>query len=211
MYRQFNKSKRHLRAALAVVAIMGTLTIPATGHAMDIYGGLSMGQARHETTGGDLLGSGFSGTVDGNDTGWKAFVGLELWEKYVGAEFGYADLGKASAKGTVGGVASSATSAATAYTASLVGLIPFGTQSGVTIRLGLAAEKISVHTAGPIGAGAVNSAHGSDMKIFGGLGFQHYFSKTWGMRVEAERHNMGSIGSPYVNMISAGVVYQFEK
>jgi hypothetical protein len=214
MYGQFNKTTRHLRVALAVVATMGTLAIPTAGHAMDIYGGLSLGQARHETTGGDLLGGGFSGTVNGDHSGGKAFVGLELWDKYVGAEFGYADLGKASAKGTVtggGSAASSATSEAMAYTASLVGLIPFGSQFGATIRLGFAGEQISVNTTGPIGPGAVNSAHGSDLKLFGGLGAQYYFSKTIGMRLEVDRYNMGSIGSPYINMISAGVVYQFEK
>lgn len=208
MYGQFNKMTRHLRVALAVVVTMGTLAIPTAGHAMDIYGGLSLGQARHEATGGDLLGQGFSGAaVDGNDSGWKAFIALELWDKYVGAEFGYADLGKATAKSA----ASTATSEAQAYTASAVGLIPFGSQSGVMIRLGIAGTKAHVQTTGPIGAGAVSSANVTDNKIFGGFGFQHYFTKTLGVRVEADRYNMGSIGSPYVNMISAGVVYQFEK
>jgi hypothetical protein len=204
MYGQFNKTTRHLRTALAVVATVGTLVIPAVGWAMDIYGGLSLGQARHETTGGDLLGPGFtSAAVDGDSNGGKAFIAMELWDKYVGAEFGYADLGQATAKSG----AASATSKARAYTASLVGLIPFGSQSGVMIRLGLAGAKAHLKTSG----GTINSANSADIKILGGLGVQHYFSKTWGVRVEAERYNMGSIGSPYVNMISAGVVYQFEK
>jgi len=214
MYGQFNKTTRHLRTALVAGFAMGMLAVPMMSHAMDIYGGLSLGQARHETTGGDLLGGGFSGTVDGNDGGWKGFVGLELWDKYVGAEFGYAHLGKATAKGTVsgGGSVSSATSENNAYTASAVGLIPFGGgQSGATIRLGVAGTQVYVNTTGPIGPGGVSSARGSDIKLFGGLGAQYYFSKTIGMRLEVDRYNMGSVGSPYVNMISAGLVYQFEK
>jgi len=208
MYGQFNKTTRHLRTALAVVATMGALAIPAVGNAYDTYGGFSLGQARHEATGGDLLGQGFSSAaVDGDNTGWKAFVAMELWDKYVGAEFGYTDLGKATAK--AGG--STATSEAQAYTFSAVGLIPIGSKSGVMLRLGIAGTRTHVQTSGPIGAGAVSSANVTDNKMFGGFGFQHYFTKTLGVRIETDRYNMGSIGSPYINMISAGVVYQFEK
>jgi hypothetical protein len=211
MYRQLNRTTLHLRVAFAVVATM-TFVIPNTGHAMDIYGGLSWGSSNHETTGGDILGKGFSGTVNADDGGWKAFVALELWDKYVGAEFGYADLGKAYAIGKVSGSPSSGTSEAKAYTASLVGLIPFGGgYSGATIRLGLAGEQVSVNTSGTIGSGAVSSARTSDLKMFGGVGAQYYFSKTVGVRLEADRYNMGSVGSPYINMISVGLVYQFEK
>ena len=193
-----------------VVAVVtpGMMAVSMTAHAFDWYGGLSAGQARHEVTGGDLVGPGFTGTVDGNDTGWKVFVGMALWDKYVGAEFGYANLGEATAKGRVSGSSATATSEAKAYTAAFVGLIPVGDQFGVILKLGLDGTRTTLTTSG---SGAQPSGHTADTKIFGGFGFQYDFSKSMGLRLEAERFNMGSIGSPYVNLVTAGLVYRLGK
>jgi len=49
------------------------------------------------------------------------------------------------------------------------------------------------------------------LNMFGGFGFQYDFSKNLGARVEVERYNSGSLGSPYINMISGGIVYRFGK
>ncbi len=199
---------RGFRALVVSFVSAGALTVPLIASATDWYGTFGVGQAGHEATGGDIAGAGFSGGVDGNDSGWKAMLGMVLWDKYVGAEFGYVDLGKASAKGTISGSAVTATSEATAYTASVVGLIPFGDQLGLTIRLGVSNPKADVTVTR---AGVTTTSHATDMKIFGGMGFQYDFSKSTGVRLEAERFNMGSIGSPYVNLLTVGLVYHFGK
>jgi hypothetical protein len=205
---KFYISARRFRALMTAVVAAGVMTVPVAAHAWDWYSGFGVGQAGHEATGGDLAGPGFSGSVDGNDSGWKAFLGLVLWDKYVGAEFGYVDLGTASAKGTISGSAVTAKTDATAYTASVLGLIPFTDRLGLTIRLGVSNPRVDVTVTN---AGVTTTSHTTDMKIFGGMGLQYDFSKHTGVRIEAERYNMGSIGSPYVNLITAGFVYRFGK
>jgi len=195
----------YYRGVCAAVATMVMMASPSVSHAMDWYGGLSLGQARHEATGGDLLGPGFtSAPVDGNDRGGKAFVGMVLWDKYVGAEFGYLDLGQA----TVESGSARATSRSKGYTAALAGLIPFTDQLGLLLKLGFYGAQTYVATSG---AGAPPSMNGSDLNPFGGMGVQYDFSKNLGARIEVERYNAGSLGSPYINLISAGVVYRFGK
>jgi predicted porin len=89
-----------------------------------------------------------------------------------------------------------------------VGLIPFGDQLGLTIRLGVSNPKVDLTVTN---AGVTTTSHTTDMKIFGGMGLQYDFSKHTGVRIEAERYNMGSIGSPYVNLLTVGLVYRFGK
>jgi hypothetical protein len=205
---EFDLSARRFRALMTALVTAGVMAVPAAAHAWDWYTGVGVGQAGHEATGGDLAGPGFSGSVDGNDSGWKAFLGMVLWDKYVGAEFGYVDLGTASARGTISGSSVTAKTDATAYTASIVGLIPFGDQLGLTIRLGASNPRVDLTVTN---AGVTTTSHTTDIKIFGGMGMQYDFSKHMGVRIEAERFNMGSIGSPYVDLITAGFVYRFGK
>ena len=205
MNSNFKTITGYFRAVCVTVTTLGLTAIPSVTHAMDWYGGLSLGQARHEATGGDLLGAGFTGApVDGNHSGGKAFVGMMLWDKYVGAEFGYVNLGQATAEsGSV-----RATSKSKGYTAALAGLIPFTDQFGLLLKLGFYGAQTDLTTSG---AGAPPSSHGSDLNPFGGMGVQYDFSKSLGARVEVERYNAGSLGSPYINLISAGVIYRFGK
>jgi opacity protein-like surface antigen len=76
------------------------------------------------------------------------------------------------------------------------------------VRIGVAGTKATLTTSGP---GVSPSSHTNDLKIFGGTGVQYDFSKKMSVRLEVERYNMGSIGSPYINMISGGIVYRFGK
>ena len=208
MYSELKTTTCRLRLAFIAVVTTGLMAIPAMTHAMDWYGGLGYGQSGHEATGGDLLGSGFSGSVDGNDSGWKALAGMALWDKYVAAEFGYVNLGKASAKGTKSGSAVTATSEGKGYTAAIAGLIPFGDRFGLVLKIGAIGAQVFVATTG---ATAPTSRHSSDLSPFAGIGVQYDFSKKMGVRFEAERYNMASLGSPYVNLLSAGLIYRFGK
>ena len=205
MNSKFKTITGYFRVVCVALATMGMMAIPSVTHALDWYGGLSVGEARHEATAGDLLGSSFTtGSVDGNDNGWKAFAGMVLWDKYVGAEFGYVDLGEATAKsGTA-----SAKSRDKGYTAALAGLIPFTDRFGLLLKFGLFGSQVYLSTSG---SGTPPSSHGSDLNPFGGMGVQYDFSKSLGARIEVERYNAGSLGSPYINLISAGVIYRFGK
>ncbi|MBI3545726.1 MAG: hypothetical protein HY081_03915 [Gammaproteobacteria bacterium] len=204
MYRE---SKNTSRALILFSLATALSALPLTSHAMDLYVGAGLGEARHEATGGDIAGPGFIGTVDGKENTWKAFLGMELWDKYVGAEFGYVDLGTAVANGTIAGASVSARSQAEAYTAALVGQLPIG-NFGILIKLGISGVKASLTSRG---TGAIASGHSADIKIFGGGGFQYYVSKKSILRFEADRYNMGSIGSPYINTLTVDYIYRFGK
>lgn len=206
---EFKTMTRHFPVIFFAMVALGAMSIPLAAQAMDWYGGLGYGQAAAETNGGDLLGEGFAGSIDSTHTGWKALAGMELWDKYVAAEFGFEDLGQVKANGTVSGAYSAATSKAKAYTASVVGFIPFNDQLGAIIRAGLAGERVDFSTSGAIGAGAHTSEHVSDLKFFGGLGLQFDYSKNVAVRMEAERFTMGSLGSPNINLYTVGFIYRF--
>ncbi|MHB8534458.1 MAG: outer membrane beta-barrel protein [Sulfuricaulis sp.] len=198
---------RQSRAFFTVIAMCAAISLPTAAYAFDWYGGASFGKNRYQVTGGDFfINQTFSGSVDGNDNAWKAFIGMQLFEKYVSAEFGYIDLGTTSAKGTVSGAPVTATSKTKAYTASLVGLIPMGGRFDMLVRLGMAAPKAHVATTN---AGVGSSQNSSDIKIFGGLGAQFDITKKTSVRIEYERFNQGSVGPTYANVLSAGFTYLF--
>ena len=197
---------RHFRAFIGAIAISAAAAVPTTVYAFDWYGGASVGKNRYQVTGGDYFPfQTFSGGADGNDSAWKAFVGMRLFDKYVAAEFGYIDLGKASVKGTVSGSPVASSSKTKAYTAALVGDIPVGTRLGVLIKLGLAAPRATITTT----TGTGPNTHTSDLKVFGGMGAQFDITKTISGRIEYERFNQGSLGPSYANVLSVGFTYQF--
>jgi OOP family OmpA-OmpF porin len=161
----------------------------------------------YEVTGGDFFPfQTFTGSADGNDGAWKAFVGMRLFEKYVSAEFGYNYLGKASVKGTVGGSAVTGNSETYAYTASLVGLIPVGSKFDMLIRMGFSGPKAQITTTT---AGVTSTQYTSDIKFYGGLGAQFDFTDKFGARIEYERFNLGSLGPAYANVFTVGFTYLF--
>jgi len=189
------------------VFVMFAAALPTAAYAFDWYGGASVGNNRYEVTGGDYFANQtFSGSADGQDGAWKAFIGMRLFEKYVSAEFGYMDFGSASAKGTVSGVPVSATSDTTAFTAALVGAIPMGKTFDMLIKLGFAAPKADISTTT---AGVTTTQNTSDIKFFGGLGAQMNFTDTLSARIEYERFNQGSTGPAYANVLSVGFTYLF--
>jgi opacity protein-like surface antigen len=204
---KFKTTTRQFRALLATFAMLATASMSTAVYAFDWYGGASLGNNRYEVTGGDYFpNQTFIGSADGNDGAWKVFLGMQLFEKYVSAEFGYNDLGSASANGTISGAPVSASSETKAWTAALVGLIPLGSKVDMLIRLGLAAPKVDITTTQ---AGIRSTETSSDIKIVGGLGAQLDFTKKFGARLEYERFNQGSIGPAYANVLSVGFTYLF--
>ncbi len=199
---------RHIRAFIAVSAMFAATSLSTAVYAFDWYGGASVGKNSYEVTSGDFFpNQPFSGVTDGNDGAWKAFVGMQLFEKYVSAEFGYSYLGKSSAEGTISGAAVTGNSETTAFTAALVGLIPMGTKFGALIKLGLDRPKSDITTTK---AGVSSTQTTTNIQIFGGLGAQFDFSKTLSARLEYERYDLGSIGPKYANVLSVGFTYLFD-
>jgi opacity protein-like surface antigen len=200
---------RHIRAIIAVSAMFAATSLPTAVYAFDWYGGASVGKNSYEVTGGDFFPfQGFSGSADGNDAAWKVFVGMQLFEKYISAEFGYSYLGKSSVNGTVsGGVPVTGTSETKTFTAALVGLIPMGTKFGALIKLGLDAPKSDITTTK---AGVSSGEDTSNIQMFGGLGVQFDFSKKFSARLEYERYDLASIGPRYANVLGVGFTYLFD-
>lgn len=199
---------RHIRAFISVSSLFVATFLSTAAYAFDWYGGASVGNNRFEVSGGSFFhNQPFTGVTDGNDGAWKAFVGMQLFEKYVSAEFGYTYLGTTSANGTSSGVPVSATSETTAFTAALVGLIPMGTKFAALIKLGLDAPKSEITTT----VGGVRTRDDTtNLQIFGGLGAQFDFTKQFSARLEYERYDLGSDGPKYANVLSIGFIYLFD-
>ena len=213
MYRKFNTSKRYFGFVFPAITAAGLLLSPLASYAKNIdwYGGASTGTSHYEVTGP----TGFTGTINGNDNAWKVFLGMQLWDKYVAAETGYIRFGEAAGKGTYLGDSVSSTQETKAYFAAAKGLIPLSTNLGFTIKLGVAGMWANIESTGSATTAQLQpnyrSQSMSDLKMFGGVGFQYDISKKISARFEAERFNLGSIGAASVSTFTWGLTYRLGK
>ena len=206
-----------LTAALAGLA----LTLSPTAFADDAgwYIGANAGQARTRIddariTGG-LLGDGFTVTSISNDEhhfGFKAFGGYEF-NRYFALESGYFDLGRfgftadttpaGSLRGDIkikGGFFDA------------VGSVPIGEKFSLFARAGLNYADAKDTFAGTGSATVIDSSpHKSAANYKFGFGAQYDFTRTVGMRIEAERYRINdAVGNKGdVDLYSAGIVVRF--
>lgn len=145
------------------------------------YGGLGAGVGHT-----DINGSGIAGSTDKKDGVWKLFGGYQF-NRYIAAEGGYVDLGKASIAGPQG----SAATDSNAWQVSAVGSMPLNPQFALTGKLGLARTATD-------GGGSINGVAfaGSDHHTAPtyGLGMRYDISKAVGVRGEWERFRLSNAG-----------------
>jgi OmpA-OmpF porin, OOP family len=162
------------------------------------YGGLGVGGTDSEVNASPIVGS-----KDNKDTAWKAFGGYQF-NRYLGIEAGYIDLGRASVVGPAG----SASFDSQAWQASVVGSVPFANQFAVTGKLGIA--RTDTDTVGNVGATPVlASDHNTDPTY--GLGLRYDINKTFAVRGEWERFrsSSGSFGKSDIDVYSINGIYRF--
>jgi OOP family OmpA-OmpF porin len=133
------------------------------------------------------------GSCDKKDTAWGILGGYQFNRNFA-AEFGYHDLGKASApRGETKG---------NAWELTGIGALPLVDQLSVYGKLGV--------YRGELKAAAAKETN-SDFTY--GAGLQYDFTKAVGVRGEWQRYNKmggGALGKTDVDVLSVGVIYHFQ-
>ena len=188
---------------LAKIAIAGlVMAYPFASMANDWYAGIGLGQAENKQRLSAIGGTGFTGTVDNEDSSWKLFGGYRLWDEYVAVELAYADLGTTKVTGTSSGSASTGTQEMKTYIIGLVGRIPITDPLGVVINLGFSRNDSKINST----IGATSTFRGAnDFEFYYGGGLQYEFSDSIGVRAGLE---VFEVADYRVNLLSAGLIYR---
>lgn len=184
------------------------------------YGGINIGQSRakiddarisSQLTGISLPPSSFSD--DNSDTAYKLWGGYQF-NKNFALEAGYFNLGQFGytattvPAGTLNGKIK-----LQGLNLDAVGMLPLSERFSVFGRLGLqyAQAKDNFSSTGAVPAPANPNPGKNDINYKAGLGVQYDFTKSLGMRVEAERYRINDAinNKGDVNMYSVGLIYRF--
>jgi opacity protein-like surface antigen len=192
-------------AALSVPSIsmaqstMSTMT--QMGPEAGWYVGGSVGQSKIDCSTGGVAGV----SCDDSDTAFRVLGGYQF-NKYLGAELGYADLGKA----TLSAAGLSASVEAKAWDLVAVGRVPVADRFSLFGKLGMyrADSDLSSNTA------LIPASSDDNTDVTYGLGAQYDFNKNLGVRAEWQQYKkVGSDstgGEGDVDVMSVGVVYRFK-
>ncbi len=190
-------------AKFAIAGLVMAYPLASTAASNDWYAGIGLGQAENKQRLSKLGGTGFSGTVDNEDSSWKIFGGYRLWDEYVAVEVAYADLGTTKVSGTSSGSASTGTQEMETFIIGLVGRIPITDPLGVVINLGFSRNSSKINST----IGATSTFQGAtDFEFYYGGGLQYEFSDTIGARIGLE---VFEVADYRVNLLSAGLIYRF--
>jgi OmpA-OmpF porin, OOP family len=213
------KIARALRLTAALAGLALTLSPMAFADDAGWYIGANAGQARTKIDdgriAGGLLGDGFTVTSISNDDqhfGFKAFGGYEF-NRYFALESGYFDLGRfgftadttpaGSLRGDIkikGGFFDA------------VGSLPIDEKFSLFARAGLNYADAKDTFVGTGSATVIDSSpHKSAANYKFGFGAQYDFTRSVGMRIEAERYRINdAVGNKGdVDLYSAGIVFRF--
>ncbi len=197
-------------ALIGLAAAMGTSTL---AKAQDVetrgYIGASIGQSKFKDACIGLPAAGFVGSCDQKDTAWKVFGGYQF-NRHIGVELGYTDLGEANAAGTIRGVPVTANAEAKAIEIVAVGTLPINDRFSVYAKAGMYRWDIDARAV----VGGVPTGIGDKGNDFTyGFGLNFHINRNVAIRAEWQRYNeVGedtTTGRSDVNVMSAGVVFKF--
>lgn len=191
---------RTLRLAGAIASALA-LSTPASAGFFDFtlapYLGVNAGLADYEGACDGSI------SCDDSDFAYKIFGGLEVNE-YISMEAGFADLGKADARGT-----STGKFEANGVTLQLLGTYAVNPSISLLARGGF--NILDVDATGSFTPSTVTSD--TDIAWSLGAGVQYNFTRSIGLRVEWERFfeagAKDTIGTADIDLFSAGLVYTF--
>jgi OOP family OmpA-OmpF porin len=191
-----------LPVALAAAAGFSALPAAAELNFGRIDTGLYLGAAVGRTEFRNAC-EGVAGSCDEKDFGGRGFVGWQF-NRYIGVEFGYADLGKTETT-TVPGAGISLDARAIDLVA--VGTYPINEMFGVYGKLGAARTRLSLN-------GPAASAHDTSSNLTYGLGARVNFTRNIAARAEWPRyHDVGDIATTgskqKIDFLSIGLLYGF--
>ena len=192
--------KRLIAAAAFTAALLGSHAALAQGRLSNVYAGGALGQSDVDSS--FASGAIDSGTVDGKDTAFKLFAGLQFHPNF-GGELSYVDLGSVKYSGTLAGVPASGAVDLKGAGLALVGSWPFSEYFSVHARAGLWTwEAEGSEASGGLPSGVTSD--GTD--LFYGIGATLNVTRKIGLRAEWEQYK---IESEKAGLISLGVLYRF--
>ncbi len=207
MFTQHELHNELMRSLSAAALVLGLAAVPQMAQAEGWYGGVGLGQSKVDA---ESI-SGFTGSIDDKDNGWKVFGGYQF-NKNGAVEFGYADLGTVfTLKGKILGLSASEEDDVKGFNLSLVGTLPVTNQFAVLGRIGFFRWDVDTNCS-LAGTSCSASATGTDLTY--GLGAQFDFSKSMGARVEWERFkdvgDENKTASGDVDLLSVSLVFRFQ-
>jgi OmpA-OmpF porin, OOP family len=193
--------KRFAIAALFAAGLLGTTSANAQWIKGKIYVGGAFGQT--DVDSGVTQGLITSGTVDGKDTGFKIFGGLQFHPNFA-AEAAYVDLGTVNYSGNFGALTvTNGTIDIQGFSVGVVGSLPLGERFSLHGRVGFWGwEQEARDTTGGFPFSAM--ADGSD--IYYGIGATFHVTKMIGVRAEWEQYKMNS---DKASLATLGVLFRF--
>jgi len=180
----------------ATLVALAFASAPALSQESGWYAGVGLGQASHDV---DCAGT---TSCDDNDTAWKIFGGYQF-NKYLGVEVGYTDLGKASLSDAI----STTAFEVKGFEVLAVGTYPINQQFEIFGKAGFFRWDLDVkdNVFGSI------SESGTDFTF--GIGAKYNFSKNLGLRLEWQRYNDigndSTTGTSDSDFIGLGLVFKF--
>jgi OOP family OmpA-OmpF porin len=182
--------KKHILAALAVVAFSGAASA-------QVYGTASVGASRFSL---DCSGA---TSCDKNDTAFKVMGGYKFMPN-LAAEIGYFDFGKAKASlGPLSGAVK-----LNGYGIGAAYLVDFGSNWNGVARLGVGRMKTKVSATG------FGSDSDTNTTVYGGLGVGYRLTPAFSIdgawdisRAKSDKNGVNESGN--VNALSVGVTYLF--
>ena len=188
---------------VAAVPLAGSQAALAADPQSGFYGGLGAGLNYTNLDSGGIVGA-----KDERDTAWKLFGGYQF-NRYLGVEAGYVDLGKASVGGTAGGNPAAASFDSQVWQAAAVGSLPLSQQFAATAKLGVARADTDI--TGSIGAAPIATTDRNTAPTYG-LGLRYDVNKNVGVRAEWERFRLGGgsvAGKSDADLFSVNALYRF--
>ncbi len=192
--------KALLVAALGLAAAAPTLSLAQAAPERGAYLGLTAGRVDYK----DFCDStGITGSCDNSDTGWRFFGGYQF-NRNLGLELGYANLGAAGAGGPP-----EARYEANAWDLVGVASIALTPQFAVLLKAGLYHADVDVR--GTFGT-VTGNASDKNTGLTWGAGAQYLVTPRFGVRLEYQNYNgVGGTrtGEDDVSTFMAGIVFKF--
>lgn len=194
--------------ALVGAAALGCLAAaPAWSQDSGFYVGGAFGKSDQKDICKDVTVS-----CDKSDTAWKILGGYQF-NRILGVEVGYTDLGEVKANGTQGGVAIDATSKASAWELVAVGMLPLGAKFSIYGKAGAYYAKTDNRaTAAVPGFSSSGSASDKNHDITWGFGVRYDVLRNLAVRAEWQQYNdVGgqNTGKTDIDVLSIGALYRF--
>ena len=181
------------------------------------YWGLSAGQARSDIDEGSLASAAANGgpvsnlSSNENDTAYKLFGGYQF-NRNVGVEMGYFDLGHTGYTATGLAGAFDSDTRVRGFNIDVVGTLPLSDTFSVLGRVGAAAARTYATFSGPSAMGLTDSARNqTNAKM--GLGLQWEMSQSVWLRGEVERYRINNaMGSRHnVDVYTVSIVMPLDR